>query len=256
MKRSLELVCAFGGVIFAVLFGIGFLGFAHFVPPLAPSHTAAETAEIFRTRTNMIRIGLLLCYIGCPFYLAFGASISARTRRIVGVPKTLIDLQVASFAAASLLLIGPFLIWQVAAFRPDAPIEIIQTLNDVGWMCFLLGWVPFVTWFMATGVAILCDTSATPIYPRWSGYLALTLGFAQTTASFLPFFKTGPFAWDGVFSWWAPAPEFFTIFVVMTVLTVRAVNNQYRSPTTPEMTGVTLPGHVELGSLDGTLERA
>lgn len=234
MKRFLDLVCALGGIIFSVLFGIGFVGLAHFVPPLAPSQTAAETAAIFRTDTNLIRIGILLCYVGVPFYLAFGASISARTRRILGVPNVLIHLQIAAFAAASLLLIGPFLMWLVAAYRPEtAPIEIIQTLNDIGWILLLLGWVPFVTWFMAIGAAILCDTSATPIYPRWSGYLCLSLGFAQATASFLPFFKTGPFAWDGLFSWWLPATEFFTIFIVMTVLTVKAINNQYRTADKP-----------------------
>lgn len=88
------------------------------------------------------------------------------------------------------------------------------------------------------GAAILCDSSAAPIYPRWSGYLCLSLGFAQATASFIPFFKTGPFAWDGLFSWWPLATEFFTIFIVMTVLTVKAVNNQYRAADRPANTAV------------------
>jgi len=123
------------------------------------------------------------------------------------------------------------MIWSTAAFRPGewAP-ELVQAFNDFGWICFLWGWVPFVTWYMTTGVAILCDTDRTdPVFPRWSGYLSLVLGLGQSSASFLIFTKTGPFAWDGLFSWWLPATEFFIWFVVITGLTTKAINKQYRA---------------------------
>lgn len=228
MKRYLDLLCAYGGMIFAVLFGIGFLLIAHFVPPLDPHDTAEQTAKVFRDDKDEIRIGLLVCYLGCPFYLAFGAAINAQTRRIVGAPKAILQLQSSAFSASLILIIGPFMLWWVAAFRPGeiAP-ELTQLVNDIGWISFLVGWCPFVTWYVATGVAILCDDSSDPVYPRWSGYVALMTGLGQTTASFLVFFKTGPFAWDGLFSWWLPATEFFLFFVVMTVVTIRAINAQY-----------------------------
>jgi hypothetical protein len=54
------------------------------------------------------------------------------------------------------------------------------------------------------------------------------------SATFLIYFKTGPFAWNGVFSWWLPATDFFLWFLVMTVLTTRAINSKYRSWPTPE----------------------
>lgn len=230
MKRYVELVCAWGGMIFAVLFAIGFVGLAHFVPPLDPNATAEQTATIFRENTDGIRTGLLLCYIGCVFYLAFGASIGAETQRISGVPAVLRKLQAAAFAASVLLVAGPFMAWLTAAFRPDTyPPELIQAINDFGWISFLFGWLPFVTWYMATGLVILCETHTDdPVYPRWSGYLSLALGLGQTSASLLIYFKTGPFAWDGLFSWWLPASEFFLWFIVITVLTTKAINKRYR----------------------------
>lgn len=230
MKRIIEIACALGGITFAVLFGIGFLAIARFVPPLDPGHTAAQTAAIYRENATAIQIGLLLCYAGVVAYLAFGASIIGQTRRIQGVPATLIYLQLVAFAASVLLIAGPMMVWLVAAFRPDeySP-ETIQMLNDFGWITFLLGWVPFVTWYIATGVSILCDESPTPVYPRWAGYAGILLGFLQSTATFLVFTKSGPFAWNGLFSWWLPASEFFTWFMIMTVLTVKAVNRQYRT---------------------------
>lgn len=234
MKRYIELVCAFGGMIFAVLFGIGFLAIAGWVPPLDPSDTAEQTAQIYRDDTDKIRIGLLICYIGVPFYMAFGAAVNAQTRRIPGVPHTLIQLQVAAFSSSVLLIAGPFMIWWAAAFRPDTQSpEVIQALNDLGWISFLVGWVPFVTWYVITGVAILCDSGATPIYPRWTGYLAFMMGFGQTSASFLVFFKDGAFAWNNLFGWWLPATEFFTWFLVVTVFTVKAINTSHAQADQP-----------------------
>lgn len=37
------------------------------------------------------------------------------------------------------------------------------------------------------------------------------------------FFTTGPFAWNGLMSWWVPATDFFTFFLVMCYLTVKAL---------------------------------
>jgi hypothetical protein len=216
-------------MIFGVLFGIGFVGIARFVPPLDPNATADQIAEIYRSDTNAIRTGLLVCYVGCPFYLAFGAAILAQTRRIVGAPKTLFQLQVAAFSSSVFFIIGPFMIWWAAAYRPDErSAQLTQALNDLGWIFLLVAWVPFVTWYVVTGLAILCDTSPIPIYPRWVGYIGLMMGLGQTSAAFLIYFKTGPFAWDGIFSWWLPATWFFTWFVVMTVTTTKAINTQYR----------------------------
>lgn len=226
-------------MIFAVLFGIGFLGIAGLVPPLDPNATAEQIAAVYRTDTSAIRTGLLVCYVGLPFYLAFAASISAQTRRIVGVPRTLIHLQIAAYSSSLLLIAGPYLIWWTAAYRPDeTSAEILRVLNDLGWISFLIGWVPFVTWYVITGVAILCDTSAKPIYPRWAGYLSLMMGTGQMSATFLVFFKTGPFAWDGIFSWWLPATWFFIWFAAMTVLTIKAINAQYEHPTEPQTEAV------------------
>lgn len=228
MRRYIELVCACGGIVFGVLFGIGFVGIAGFVPPLDPNLSADQIAEIYRSDTNAIRTGLLVCYVGSPFYLAFGAAILAQTRRITGAPRVLYQLQLAAFASSVFFIIGPFMIWWAAAFRPDeqSP-QITQALNDLGWIFLLVAWVPFVTWYMTTGVAILCDTSAAPVYPRWAGYVGLMMGLGQTSAAFLIYFKNGPFAWDGIFSWWLPATWFFVWFAVMTVTTIKAINAQY-----------------------------
>ena len=228
MKRTIDLVCTYGGIGFAVLFFVGFVRIAHFVPPLSPANSAAQTAAIYRQHTNTIRTGLLVCYVGgTMFFMAFGSAIVGQTRRIVGIPPTITYFQISSYTAAAVLIILPMTSWWTAAFRPDTwSDESIRLMNDFGWITFTMGVPPFVTWCITVGLAILSDVAERPLYPRWAGYLSVLLGFAQITALMLVFFKTGPFAWNGVLSWWIPMTEFFVFLLLITVLTNKAINNR------------------------------
>ena len=225
MKRGSEVVCAWGGIVFSVIFFIGFVGIARFFPPLSPADTAEVTAAFYRGHTNAIRTGLLFCYVGTMFFLAFGSGIVGQTRRIRGVSPAITFFQISSYASAVLLIILPLLCWFTAAFRPDEwSTESVRLMNDFGWISFVIGFPPFVTWVVTTGVAILSDESEQPLYPRWSGYLGLFMGFVQVSAAFLIFFKVGPFAWNGLFAWYIPFTDFFAWFLVITVLTIKAIN--------------------------------
>ena len=225
MKRASELFCAWGGIAFSVLFFIGFVGIARFFPPLSPADTAEQTAAIYREHTNAIRAGLLMCYVGTMFYIAFGSGIVGQTRRIRGVAPAITYFQIASFAAATLLILGPLICFFTAAFRPNqvSP-ETIQLMNDFGWIAFVIGFPPFVTWVVATGIAILSDKAERTLYPRWSGYLSVCMGFIQTSAAVLIFFKVGPLAWNGLLPWYIPFTDFFAWFAIITVLTIKAIN--------------------------------
>lgn len=227
MNKMIEKICAWGGMVFAVTFFVGFVLFAKFFPPLSPNDSAERIAEIYADNLTGIRIGLAMCYFGTMFFLAFGGAIAGQTRRIKGVSQTVIIVQIASFAAAMLLLVIPLTTWFAAAFRADTqPAANVQLMNDFGWITFVIGFPPFVAWIVATGIAILSDTSERPVFPRWSGYFSLLMACIQALPPImLIFFKTGPFAWNGLFSWYIPLTDFFLWFVVFTVLTLRAIKS-------------------------------
>lgn len=236
MRRRTELWLAWSGAPFVVLFFLGLLVIAGWVPPPSPALNAADVAELYRADNFSIRLGVLCCFLGTMFFLAFGAGIAGQTRRIPGVAPAVTYFQIASFASAVLILIFPMICWWAAAFRPDdrAP-ELVQMLNDLGWLMFVVGFAPYVTWAVSTGLAIFSDTSDTPLYPRWAGYLCVFVGLVQIPPGVLVFFKTGPFAWNGLVSWWIPMFDFFGWIVAMTVLTVRAVDRRPEGVADPQV---------------------
>jgi len=231
MTRRIELASAWSGAAFCALFFVGLLLLAGFIPPHSPADSAADIARIYRDNTDAIRAGLVLCFFGTIPFLMFGAGILGQTRRIPGVSPTVTYLQLAAFASAVIIIIVPIVCWWVAAFRPEtrSP-ETIQAFNDFGWMLFVVGFPPYVTWCFSTGLAIMSDTRADPLFPRWSGYYSFFVAFIQLPPVMLVFFHDGPFAWNGVISWWVPLVEFFSWIVVMTWLSARAVDRHRDKP--------------------------
>jgi hypothetical protein len=222
MGRTLKQCLAWSGLVFAAFFVVGWLGVVHWVPPPAPSSTADVTAARYRDRTDQIRLGFLIVFLGQIAFPMFGAAIAAQTRRIRQAPRALSYAQLVALGCANMAMVGPITIFFVAAFRPERAPETTQLLNDIAWLSFMVAFPPFVAWAFAIGMAILCDTSAEPIYPRWSGYFCVFVGIIQMPAGALVFFKTGPFAWNGLFPFWLPAGVFFGWIVAMSCLTAAA----------------------------------
>ena len=128
----------------------------------------------------------------------------------------------------------------------------IQTLNDAAWLMFVGIVCTAVVQFLVIGLAILQDKRATPIFPRWSGYYCLWTALLVTPGSFVPFFKSGPLAWNGLLSWWIPVAVLALWFFVMTPVLLRAINIPGPSP--PEGRGVELDPLRRIESLQRELD--
>lgn len=79
---------------------------------------------------------------------------------------------------------------------------------------------------LAIALCILRDDSSDPLFPRWAGYFNIWVFLLFLPSLLTYFFKTGPFAWNGLFVWWIPLAVFGTWFIVMTVLMLRSVDRQ------------------------------
>ncbi len=221
-QMTFQRICAISGIICPLLFFGAFIA-AGFVPPLAPSSSVSEIAAYYQQHANGIRLGAGIMLLSGMFYAAYTAVMSGQMQRIRGVHQTVIFTQLAAGAFACLTFLVPALFFAVTAFRPDRSPELTLMLNDMSWICLVMPWPPFMAQNFAFAFAILSDKAARPIFPRWLAYLNIWAPIVFTPGIVLQFFKSGPFAWNGIFVFWIPATVFVIQFAANVVFLLRAI---------------------------------
>ncbi|MEA2170369.1 MAG: hypothetical protein QOF76_3669 [Solirubrobacteraceae bacterium] len=214
-------------VCVAMFFGA--FALAGFIPPLKPHQPAAEIAAHYQTHTTGIRIGGVIMLMSGMFYAAFVAVVSSQMQRIPGIHRAAVTTQSVAGAFACLTFLVPAMILEVVAFRPGRPVGDTQMLNDMFWIFLVMPWTPFLTQNYAFAYAILTDPQERPLFPRWLAYVNLWSPIIFAPSIMLPFFKTGPFSWAGIFVMWIPAFVFIGQFVANVSQLLKAINSEERA---------------------------
>jgi hypothetical protein len=200
-----------------------------FLPPVPPSLSAAEVAALYEEHRTGIRLGATLTMQFCIFGVAWTAAVAAQMRRIEGDSTPLLTyLQLACGTIGFMvLMIAPFA-WTTAAFRPERAPELVYLFNDFAWLALIMPVMPAALQALAIAAATLSDRRAEPIFPRWSAYLNLWAAVVFLPGALATFFKTGPFAWNGLFDFWLPLTVFCLWLPLMAVLVTQAARRQAR----------------------------
>lgn len=210
-QMAFQRICSWSGVICVAMFFLAF-AIAGFIPPLSPGDSPEEVAAHYQSHTTGIRIGGIIMLISGAFYAAFTAVVSAQMRRIPGVHPAAVYTQLAAGAFGCVTFLLPAMLLEVAAFRPERAAESTQILNDFFWIFLVLPWPPFATQNWTFAYAILSDPGERTVFPRWLAYVNLWCPVIFAPSVFLPFFKHGVFAWNGLLVIWIPALAFIAQF--------------------------------------------
>jgi hypothetical protein len=215
------------GPAMAIVTLVGAVLLGRFIPPfMDPSDTATVLAAKYAEHATGVRIGAIVSAIGLALIAPFGGALAAQTRPAEGTRPFLTYVQIASVAVASVFVVLACTIWALTAFRPgDYPPDIVRYSNDLAYFLFIFTWPPFTVWFIAIALAAFKDPSQAP-FPRWSGYLCIWLAMQISAGALIAFFKTGPFAYNGLFALYLPVALFFVWVVAMTVVMLRNVSGQ------------------------------
>jgi len=191
-QMTFQRICAISGIICPLLFFGAFVS-AGFIPPLAPSSTAAEIAGHYRDHATGIRLGAAIMLLSGAFYASYTAVISAQMHRIRAVHRAVVNTQTIAGAFGCLTFLVPAMFFAVTAFRPGRPDEWTLLLNDMSWIFLVMPWPPFMMQNFAFAFAILSDTDSTPVFPRWLAYVNIWAPITFTPGAILQFFKDGPY---------------------------------------------------------------
>jgi hypothetical protein len=198
-----------------------------FLPVPSPTLTPQEVVDLYAENRVGIQLGALLTMQFCLFGLLWTAALATQMRRIETGPTPILTYsQLASGVISTLLFIPPCLYWTIAAFRPERDADLIYMLHDLGWMGMVMPVMSVVIQAAVIGIAVLSDKRVKPIFPRWSGYMNLWIAVGFLPASLVTFFKTGPFAWNGILTIYLALTVFALWIIVMGILVAQAAKRQ------------------------------
>jgi hypothetical protein len=231
--RRSELVCAWCGIVGLVVSLVGF-SLARFFPvPPKANDTSAEVVHFYLAHLTTFRIGAMLAGLGVCFIGPVLALITLQMWRMArGTTPVLAILQAITGAVTWLLLLVPMVIFEVAAFHPEANPDTTRALHDLAWLLFLTPVGPFSGQALIIAAGIFSDDRPDPVLPRWLAYLNIWVAISFVPALMAYFFKNGPFAWHGIFVFYFGVAFYGMWLAAMSLELVKSVNRYYFMETT------------------------
>jgi hypothetical protein len=199
---------------------VGWLAVGGFFPLHRPSAGADEIATFFRDHGIRIRLGMVIVMWGAALFIPFTATMADFVARFEGRNGPLTRMMTLAGYSNAMLTFYPPLWWIVNAYRAQQrSADLTYLLNDVAWLQFIGGVSLIMPMYGVVAVVALADTSENPVFPRWFGYQSIMTFLLLVPDQMLFFFKTGPFAWNGLIGFWIPLTAlgswFITIFILM-----------------------------------------
>lgn len=225
MNRNAQILCVWLCPIFVVCYAASLWFLVGFVPPPSPTLTGEEIATLFAANRTGIRVGMVLCLFFPILFMPWSAVMSVHMAQVEGRFPIFALMQFAGAAMLVLLFMIAALIWLAMAYRPDMNPTTLLALNDFAWFIFVVAFPQFWMQFFAIAWVFLKDKRQQPFLPRWACFYTFMVGVSGAGGTLAPFFKTGPWAWNGIFGFWLPIFLFGSLMVILFPLMIKGVKN-------------------------------
>ncbi|MDN5862639.1 MAG: hypothetical protein L0H19_04235 [Salinisphaera sp.] len=201
-SQKMGIYCAW---IFSALTVIGWLGIAQFYAPV-PGDVGLEATKTWFVDSWQwgTIVGCTIFYIACAFLVPASVQFGIMLSKIEGRYPLWSIVTAVGGIFISLIIFLNCCAWIVAAYRPETGADVIQAWYDWAWLAFLLGWVYLSLEMFATAIVELGDKRPEPMVPRPFAWLTVLGGVALVTAGGPAFFKSGPFAYNGLLGFYVP----------------------------------------------------
>ncbi|WP_396925883.1 hypothetical protein [Mycolicibacterium sp.] len=214
-----------GPVVGVVLLAAA-VAFPGFWPPMSPTMTAGEVAAFYADHTAWIRLSQVTFNLCGIMIVPLLMVIVVQMKRMKGQSHVFAYCFLTAVVSGATIFALSNIFFLVAAFRPERDPELIQLLNDLAWIIFVAPVGMVVSQFVLLALAVYFDSRIDPVFPRWVGHFSLVVATAMVPAAGAAVFKTGPLAWDGVWSFWVRNGAYLAFVVVMFFVLRRAVYRQ------------------------------
>jgi hypothetical protein len=204
---------------------------AGFVPPPREHWSAKHVASFYRKHDVRIRLGMEgMILVACLYYF-WSLAIARVMERTEAADSPLTRIQVFGGLSTAWVTAATGLAFLIASFRAGqrSPTD-VRLLNDVGFLVFNM--TAMFTFFqvVAMATAWLRVDRSRALVPRWVAYLSLWDAATFLVVFLIPFLRTGPFAWHGLFTFYAVLGLFAVWVSVVSWYVIRAINTIESAP--------------------------
>ena len=217
-------LCAWSVVAYLVLFGIFWGVLGHNIPPYSAAYPLEDLVAHYQANTWKLRIGYSVAMAAAVLYMTWTVGVFGIMRQMEQRGYMLSYLQLMGGSLTCLVVMFSCVFWLAAAFRPETDPNIIQLLHDLGWLMIDLGFSVTTVQYVAFGLLALADARPRPLFPKWVAWLGIWAGLESFVECIMPLFRTGPFAWNGLFPYWVTFFMAFTWMGFMAFYMLKAVS--------------------------------
>ena len=225
-KLLYELIAAWSGVFFVVLYPIFWAWIGHAQPPLSYGVTPDQAAQFYLSNKDGIVLGMAVSAVVGGLWIPWTGQLTIVMWRIEGEAPVFTMTQLIGGVLTAWALIFCPIAWLLPAFRGDADPQVIRAFSDYAYLSFNATFIISTMQSVAAGMVGLADKRAQPLFPRWVCWLAIFAGLSFFVVSFTPFVHSGPLALEGWFAGWIPGSMFFLWCATSTYYMINDVNKR------------------------------
>jgi hypothetical protein len=222
-ERS-QIILIWCSIVMTVVLAITLGVLLRMIPPPAATLTAEQIKEWYLARSTQIKLGATIMGWVSASLLPFWAVIAIEVSRHEKGRPIWATLIAMSGAMMTIFLVLPPLFFGAAAFAPDRAADVTAALHQLGVLALVTTDQFYIFTFIAVTVVCLLPSYAdhSP-FPRWLGYFTIWF-MIMAEAGAIPFnVRTGPFAWNGLLSFWMPFCIFGVWMIIMSVLLIKSL---------------------------------
>lgn len=226
-------ICWWSLPIFYHLFGLIFVYYGKVMPPPKPGLSQDEIVAFITTNAESMQIAWVLLSLTLGFASLSSGLIVTQMKRMIGVSPALAYAYLAVLAVAALPgCMFCAIMFELAAFRQRDP-QLLVLLYDMALLSFVGSLGCFVAQYTVFAIAIFLDKRG--IFPKWLAYMSIWGIVTELVAVPIWVFRRGPYAWDGLISFYLGTVIFIVWEICLITCLYKAIKRQPLEELGPEV---------------------
>jgi hypothetical protein len=221
-KKQDQWIAFWSVPIFFNIFGVVFVPLSWMMPPRSPSGSSLQIVEFMQSHNLLIACAILTLTFGLA--PVSNAVYFIHIKRMSVSPVFRYAAMCGSITGAIVGMLFPMFCFGLGAFRSGYRPSILEMLYDFGYLAYIGSLGCFCVMWMAFGLAIILDNNN--VLPKWLGYYTVWQYVTELMAAPVWISKSGPFAWNGLMTFWFAMVLYVSWQIIVYVCIFRSIKNQ------------------------------